>query len=181
MDARIASTGHWIGIVDSLLDWIEVILPGLAHARSELRSVGRPDVAAYFGAYQACAAVLFIVSLVVWSRLVAVSSVEVVRTKAMRKIVAKAYAAEGTDQPYGRRFFYTCVYWAAFLSTILGLSSLWHLHVTGIDRSWDDAVSGIGAFFPHILVVVAAPTGLYGALAWRTALRIQRDLNSTKN
>lgn len=175
------SAGDWIMIVDQLLDNAELILPGLHNARAALIAAGRPDVAAYFGAYQLSAIVLWVVTLTVLARLLGVSPAAAVRTKAMVAIMERVYPPDSTEPNHGGRAICVCASWVALAIIAAGLFAFWHQEVANSDRAisrfWHNAISGLGAFFPGILVTAGlAPIAAYAAVGWRAALRLQKHL-----
>jgi hypothetical protein len=181
--ATIISTGPWISVIDAILDRVEAVLPGLKHSRSALRAAGRPDVAAYFGAYLVCASALWLVGLALLGRLLGiVAASDLGRRGQMPEIVANAYPAKSTVRAYVWRFVYACQCWVLLLLALIAPLVVWHQSVTGtrdgMTRVWENVVTGMGAYVPGaVLFLVGAPMLAYFALWVRTALRVQRREN----
>jgi hypothetical protein len=179
-DAAAPASGGWIAIADSVLDRVELVLPGLGYSRSALRTAGRPDVAAYFGAYQVCVAILWVVGVAMLGRWLSAMPVNALGRGGMAAVLANAYPANPTAGTYLRRFAYACTYWSLLIVAVGAPWAIWRQDVTDtghVERLWHNAITGIGGFaFAVAIVLGAVPLAAYLGLVWRTALRRHRPM-----
>lgn len=176
--AQAVSTGPWITTVDSFLDRIQVVLPGLSDSRSTLRAAGRPDLAAYFGAYLVCGAGLWIIGMATLARFMGITPAKDLAQE-MTETLPNAYPAKPTIGTYVWRFVYACHYWLVFSVVVLLPVAVWHQEVIGTDRVTSrvshNVVSGFASFAPGAAVfLIGTPLGAWVALRVRTALRVLR-------
>ena len=172
--ANAAASGGWIVISNTIVDLAQLVLPGLRHARTALTAAGRPDIAAYFGLFQTAESVGWLAMLVFWTRRFSTFPASASRNPAMLE----------ATRTVGSRFFIGGIVWFSFLMAFLMLSTFWHQEVTGswagTPRFWHNAIEGGGAFVPGPVVIFGVPLLIFAGMAWRVALRQQRELEMDK-
>ena len=177
-------TGSWIASVDSALDGIAVLLPGLELPRAALRAAHRPDIAAYFGAYAVFVSVLWIAGLVALGNLVGSFPTGELRRRGMIEVVARCYPPKVSFGSYVWRVVYFCQRWLLIAIAVMAPWAFWYQSVTGAGlktRTFENAIDGPAAFAPGALIaLILVPLVTYSALSIGTTLRLRRrELRAT--